>query len=56
MPLGEDFMNRMGDYLMQPEDKGLARRILHAAHLYASYSEFQTAQVHQYHGPRTYRD
>ncbi|QJB55381.1 HD domain-containing protein [Pseudodesulfovibrio sp. zrk46] len=41
MPLGEDFMNRMGDYLMQPEDKGLARRILHAAHLYASYSEFK---------------
>lgn len=41
MPLGEDFMTRMGDYLMQPEDKGLARRILHAAHLYASYSEFK---------------
>ena len=41
MPLGEDFMTRMGEYLMQPEDKGLARRILHAAHLYASYSEFK---------------
>jgi len=41
MPLGEDFMGRMSEYLMQPEDKGLARRILHAAHLYASYSEFK---------------
>lgn len=41
MPLGEDFIARMGDYLMQPEDKGRARRILHAAHLYASYSEFK---------------
>lgn len=41
MPLGQDFMNRMGDYLMQSEDKGLGRRILHAAHLYASYSEFK---------------
>lgn len=40
-PLGDDFMARMGDYLMQPEDKGLGRRILHAAHLYASYSEFK---------------
>jgi len=41
MPLGDDFMSRMSEYLMQPEDKGLARRILHAAHLYASYSEFK---------------
>ncbi|MBI9079497.1 MAG: HD domain-containing protein [Pseudodesulfovibrio sp.] len=41
MPLGEDFVDRMSEYLMQPEDKGLARRILHAAHLYASYSEFK---------------
>lgn len=41
MPLGQDFIIRMNDYLMQPEDKGLARRILHAAHLYASYSEFK---------------
>lgn len=41
MPLGQDFMDRMNDYLMQPEDKGLARRILQAAHLYASYSEFK---------------
>ncbi len=40
-PLGDDFMDRMEEYLMQPEDKGLARRILHAAHLYASYSEFK---------------
>jgi putative hydrolase of HD superfamily len=41
MPLGDEFMRRMTDYLMRPEDKGLARRILHAAHLYASYSEFK---------------
>ncbi|AMK10685.1 HD domain-containing protein [Pseudodesulfovibrio indicus] len=40
-PLGDDFIRRMGEYLMHPEDKGLARRILHAAHLYASYSEFK---------------
>ncbi|MDD3312597.1 HD domain-containing protein [Pseudodesulfovibrio sp.] len=40
-PLGEPFMERMGAYLMQPEDAGLARRILLAAHLYASYSEFK---------------
>ena len=40
-PLGEDFMKRMEDYLNQPEDAGLARRILKAAHLYASYSEFK---------------
>ena len=40
-PLGEPFMERMGAYLMQAEDAGLARRILHAAHLYASYSEFK---------------
>ncbi|WP_319541968.1 HD domain-containing protein [uncultured Pseudodesulfovibrio sp.] len=41
MPLGEGFMRGMSEYLMQPEDKGLARRILNAAHLYASYSEFK---------------
>ncbi|MUM76481.1 HD domain-containing protein [Pseudodesulfovibrio sp. F-1] len=41
MPLGDEFMRRMTDYLMRPEDTGLARRILHAAHLYASYSEFK---------------
>ncbi|NDV18904.1 HD domain-containing protein [Pseudodesulfovibrio sp. JC047] len=41
MPLGEDFMQGMHEYLMEPEDKGLARRILNAAHLYASYSEFK---------------
>lgn len=40
-PLGDDFMRRMGEYLVQPEDKGMARRILKAAHLYASYSEFK---------------
>ncbi|WP_285905276.1 HD domain-containing protein [Pseudodesulfovibrio pelocollis] len=41
MPLGNEFVRRMTDYLMRPEDAGLARRILHAAHLYASYSEFK---------------
>ncbi|WP_319471002.1 HD domain-containing protein [uncultured Pseudodesulfovibrio sp.] len=41
LPLGDDFMHRLDEYLMQPEDKGLGRRILHAAHLYASYSEFK---------------
>ncbi len=41
MPLGQDFIDRMSEYMMEPEDKGLARRILHAAHLYASYSEFK---------------
>jgi len=41
LPLGDDFTNRFDEYLMQPEDKGLGRRILHAAHLYASYSEFK---------------
>jgi putative hydrolase of HD superfamily len=41
MPLGDDFMRRMTAYLMQPEDASPARRILHAAHLYASYSEFK---------------
>ncbi|MFH1913845.1 MAG: HD domain-containing protein [Pseudomonadota bacterium] len=41
MPLGDEFVRRMTDYLMRPEDTGLARRILHAAHLYASYSEFK---------------
>lgn len=40
-PLGDDFMRRMSAYLMQPEGTGLAERILHAAHLYASYSEFK---------------
>ncbi|WP_419786907.1 HD domain-containing protein [Pseudodesulfovibrio sp.] len=40
-PLGQPFSDRMAAYLMQPEDAGLARRILMAAHLYASYSEFK---------------
>ncbi len=40
-PLGEDFRERMTTYLMESESKGLARRILKAAHLYASYSEFK---------------
>lgn len=40
-PLGPAFRDRMAQYLLAPEDKGLARRILQAAHLYASYSEFK---------------
>lgn len=39
-PLGEDFCQRMANYLMEPEETTLARRILAAAHLYASFSEF----------------
>ncbi|GAB7023235.1 HD domain-containing protein [Salidesulfovibrio brasiliensis] len=40
-PLGQDFLDRMDRYLMEPEERGLARRILHASHLYASWSEFK---------------
>lgn len=40
-PLGEAFWERMTAALMEPEEKTPARRILLAAHLYASYSEFR---------------
>jgi putative hydrolase of HD superfamily len=40
-PLGEEFWQRMTDSLMEPEEKTPARRILMAAHLFASYSEFR---------------
>ena len=40
-PLGEAFWRRMSDALMEPEETTPARRILKAAHLYASYSEFR---------------
>lgn len=40
-PLGADFWRRMTEALMEPEEKTPARRILMAAHLYASYSEFR---------------
>jgi len=40
-PLGEAFWERMTASLMEPEEKTPARRILSAAHLYASYSEFR---------------
>lgn len=40
-PLGPEFWERMTAALMEPEEKTLARRILMAAHLYASYSEFR---------------
>ncbi len=39
--LGGDFIERFNAYLMAPEDEGLARRILNAAHLFASWSEFK---------------
>lgn len=41
VPLGEDFWQRMTDWLLEPEDVDQSRRILSAAHLYASYSEFR---------------
>ncbi len=40
-PLGEAFWERMTTALMEPEEKTPARRILLAAHLFASYSEFR---------------
>jgi len=40
-PLGPEFWERMTTALMEPEEKTLARRILMAAHLHASYSEFR---------------
>lgn len=40
-PLGRKFSADMEAYLMEPEEKGLARKILSAAHLFASYSEFK---------------
>ncbi|SKA72331.1 putative hydrolases of HD superfamily [Paucidesulfovibrio gracilis DSM 16080] len=40
-PLGEEFLCRMTDWLRVPEEDTQARRILSAAHLYASYSEFK---------------
>lgn len=40
-PLGPEFWERMTAALMEPEEKTLSRRILMAAHLYASYSEFR---------------
>lgn len=40
-PLGDDFAERMRAWLLDGEESTLARRILNAAHLYASYSEFK---------------
>lgn len=40
-PLGEDFCSRMRAYLLDVDDARPARRILTAAHLYASFSEFK---------------
>ncbi|MGE4551480.1 MAG: HD domain-containing protein [Desulfovibrionaceae bacterium] len=39
--LGEDFASRMRDWLLDGDESAPARRILNAAHLYASYSEFK---------------
>ncbi|MDD4951600.1 MAG: HD domain-containing protein [Desulfovibrionaceae bacterium] len=40
-PLGPEFGTRMRAFLMDPDDMSPARRILLAAHLYASHSEFR---------------
>jgi len=40
-PLGDGFWDRMTEALMEPEEKTPARRLLMAAHLFASYSEFR---------------
>jgi len=47
--LGEDFWARMTAALMEPEEKTLSRRILMAAHLYASYSEFRVLKPFNLH-------
>jgi putative hydrolase of HD superfamily len=48
-PLGDEFWTRMTDALMEPEEKTLSRRILMAAHLYASYSEFRVLKPFNIH-------
>lgn len=40
-PLGEAFASRMRDWLLDGDESAPARRILDAAHLFASYSEFK---------------
>ncbi|MBU1247687.1 MAG: HD domain-containing protein [Proteobacteria bacterium] len=40
-PLGVEFWQRLTEWLMEPEDLDLPRRILSASHLYASYYEFR---------------
>ncbi|MDK2957192.1 MAG: hypothetical protein PWQ57_2688 [Desulfovibrionales bacterium] len=40
MPLGENFPPRMTAFFLDPVEYSLSRRILDAAHQYASYSEF----------------
>ena len=56
MPLGEDFTKRMGEYLMHPEDKGLAPAHPVRRPPLRQLLRIQAAQVHQPDGPRTYRD
>ncbi|CCO22489.1 HD domain-containing protein [Maridesulfovibrio hydrothermalis] len=41
MPLGGEFWERLSRYHLNPDEGSLARRILNAAHMYASYSEFK---------------
>ncbi|WP_027723206.1 HD domain-containing protein [Maridesulfovibrio zosterae] len=41
MPLGAEFWVRLSNYHLNPEEDSLSRRILDAAHMYASYSEFK---------------
>ena len=38
--LGEEFVQRLRDYLSVPDRRDLAGRILYAAHIYASRYEF----------------
>lgn len=41
MPLGREFWERLTDYHLNPAENSLARKILDASHMYASYSEFK---------------
>ncbi|WP_320007486.1 HD domain-containing protein [Maridesulfovibrio sp.] len=41
MPLGRDFWERLTEYHLNPDETSLARQLLDASHMYASYSEFK---------------
>jgi len=41
MPLGREFWERLTEYHLNPDENSLARQILDASHMYASYSEFK---------------
>ncbi|WP_320170897.1 HD domain-containing protein [Maridesulfovibrio sp.] len=45
MPLGKEFWDRLTEYHLNPGEGSPARRILEAAHLYASYSEFKILKL-----------